>query len=283
MTKKFVVVSILIFTLCAVSTLFALRPRPKKVRDVETIAVIEKLKHKTSMALAELRAYRDEPFHAPMLAPPVAKPVIEKHMERKPATHAEQGYFQKASQREWKIRTDGREWIRTLSDGRWRPSKESERSSPRAMSDSFVKKFAWDLFGVKPDSVVFVKQDSTDRTRIAYQQYVDGYPVYGAGLVVYVEDGYVSRVQNDLSSLPVEEKVQSFEEREAMKDVKALLPGANMDHQERVVLYPLFNQLVLAQEFIVTAPDHGGKPSPYRVVYGLSEKAVLKKIPMHIQ
>ncbi len=196
------------------------------------------------------------------------------------------GYLQSASIRSWDLkRGDFSNAIRTLSGG----ALESKAIVPREAADQFVKFYARGLFGVEPERIQFNREEDTDRTRIIYDQVVDGTPVYGGSLTLFFEGGALTRVQNDLAPYEIDESsrpspvAQAFTKyrdvQSSMFDVALQEPASN-----RMVLFPNGRSLVYAYEFVTSESDKGDSGAKsYRVVFDANDSFIIQRRPSAIR
>jgi hypothetical protein len=156
-----------------------------------------------------------------------------------PSETAALGELQSNSKRAWNLkRDDFSNRIRTLSGGEL----ESKTLVARQAGDDFVRAYSQGLFGVDPARVRFNREEVTDRTRLVYDQVVDGIAVYGASLTLFIENGSLTRVQNDLAPLEVDSTSNRSRVEDAFSTYRSVQSAAYdvrlQDHSaNRVVLY----------------------------------------------
>ncbi len=205
---------------------------------------------------------------------------------RKPSTDGPEteaaalGYLQSRSKKAWDFkRDDFKQTIRTLKNGQL----ATDSLQPRDAGDAFVKFYAKGLFGVDPARVKFDREEVTDRTRLIYNEVVDGTPVYGASLSLFFENGQLTRVQNDLAqgeldpsskSVPVQQAFDSYETLRGGGDIALQSNAAN-----RTVLYANGRTLIYAYELVTK--EEGGKG--FHVLYDQSNQFVIQRRPSAIQ
>lgn len=89
--------------------------------------------------------------------------------------------------------------LRTLEGG----SLEAPSAGGEAVlvqnAQAFVERYASDLFGVTPENLHFDKIVELDRSKVIFEQHLDGRRVLGATLALIYEGGALVRVQNDLA------------------------------------------------------------------------------------
>lgn len=191
------------------------------------------------------------------------------------------GYLQSTSKRSWDLkRDDFSNQIRTLSGGEL----ESKSIVPREAADQFVKFYSRGLFGVDPAQVTFNREEVTDRTRLIYDQIVDGTPVYGGTLTLFFENGSLTRVQNDLAPYDVDSGSAPSPLSQAFSSYKAVQSSMYdvtlQDHaSNRVVLYPNGRSLVYAYEFVTREADKGSSAAAksYHVLYDAADSFVIQR------
>ena len=183
------------------------------------------------------------------------------------------------SRHHWDLRRDnfsGR--IRTLFSGQL----ELKRAAVREAGDDFVKTYSQDLFGVDPSRVMFSREEVTDRTRLIYDQIIDGVPVYGATLSLFFENGSLTRIQNDLAPFGVEanskpsllsDAFASYRETQSgLYDVKLQDSSSN-----RVVLYPNGRTLVYVSEFVTNERNQNAEAENFHVLFNEGEKFIIQR------
>jgi hypothetical protein len=191
------------------------------------------------------------------------------------------GYLQSASKRSWDLkRADFSNQIRTLSGGEL----ESESIVPREAGDRFVRFYSRGLFGVDPERMIFNREEVTDRTRLIYDQVVDGIPVYGGTLTLFFENGALTRVQNDLASYDIDSSSRPSPLSQAFSSYKSVQSSrydvSLQDHaSNRVVLYPNGHSLVYAYEFVTKEADKGSSEpaKSYHVLYDAADSFVIQR------
>ena len=198
--------------------------------------------------------------------------------------------LQSTSKVRWDVRHDDvTRSIRTLALGRRAMSvrdgssaNEADGNNARKAADQFVAEFSQPLFGVAKDQLLFTETVVSDRTRVTYRQVVAGTEVYGATLNLFYEDGELTRVQNDLSSLriasakPAAGLSQAFDAYRRL-DV-SVTSELNTATSSRVVLYPSSRSLVYAYEFSVREVSPGsGEASASRVLYNTEDGTLIRR------
>ena len=189
------------------------------------------------------------------------------------------GYLQSSSSQAWTVKRDYfSPTIRTLSEG---SLANSANATPREAADAFVKFYAKGLFGVEAERVKFNREEITDRTRLIYDQVVDGVPVYGGSLSLFFENGALTRVQNDLAvgeieesskSIPVETAFEAYKSQ-TQRDSTLLSNQAN-----RTVLYPTGHSLIYISEFLTMEESKS-----FHVLYDPYSQFVIQRRPSAIQ
>jgi hypothetical protein len=223
-----------------------------------------------------------------------------RNLDSSPAPTTEAGalaLLQSQSESAWDLRRgDFTDQIRTLIHGQL---KTGEGASPRSAADAFVKTYSQALFGVDPNHVQFDREEVTDRTRVTYQEVVNGVPVYGATLNLFFENGALSRVQNDMavgepasSSAPTNFTIkQAFEQYKAARENEADVTFAK-EGQARTLLYPAGHSLVYAYEFSTNEVSKPGsaagssgdlKSDSFRVIYDAENPHIIKRASTRIQ
>jgi hypothetical protein len=191
--------------------------------------------------------------------------------------------FQAESTRAWTVRRSGiKNAIKTLARGLWTSGNSGDY---RTLAQTFVHDYSDALLGIPSDEVSFVREEVTDRTKIVYEQNVNGTPVYGGSLVLFFENGGLTRVQNDLFAKEVSASAAptGFGYEQALERMNSgdgarysLLSG----FQPRTVLYPGPTSLVYAYEFSVR--DSADQKS-YRILYDAEAQTLIKKTPTQVR
>lgn len=191
--------------------------------------------------------------------------------------------FQEESTRPWTVRRAGtNEAIKTLVRGSW---SSGNGSDPRGSATAFVHDYSESLLGVPAEQVRFSKEETTDRTKIVYEQVVDDTRVYGSTLTLFFEDGGMTRVQNDLipKSPVLATAPTDFTPAQAFADFNAS-EGSGFENlsadSTKTVLFPGPTSLVYSYDFNVRETATG---KTYRVLYDAEARALIKKLPTQLQ
>jgi hypothetical protein len=193
--------------------------------------------------------------------------------------------LQSSSREAWDLRRDDfSKTIRTLVHGEL-----AADGTPRLSADDFVKTYSQALFGVDPGRLQFQTEEVTDRTRLIYQEMIDGIPVYGGTLTLFYENGALTRVQNDLQPGEIEDGSTDFTVAQAFDRYKSfhsdrfdieLKPNTAM----RTILYPNGKTFVYAYEFVTNEAAKGAANArSYRVIYDADNRFVIDRRPTAIQ
>lgn len=191
--------------------------------------------------------------------------------------------FQAESVRPWTVRRTGSaNGIKTLVRGLWTSGNASDSM---ASAEAFVHDYSESLLGVPADEVKFLRQEETDRTKIVYEQNVNGVPVYGGTLVLFFENGGMSRVQSDLfaKSPTLSRAPADFDSNQAFAKFNSEEGSTyvNLSNEKaRTILYPGPTALVYAYE--ISVRDTTTRKT-YRVLYNAEDRALIKKFPSQIQ
>ncbi len=197
--------------------------------------------------------------------------------------------LQSQSSTAWDVRrADFSEQIRTLVHGQW---KTKDELTTRTSADEFVKTYSQALFGVDSDRVQFDREEVTDRTRVTYQEVVNGIPVYGSTLNLFFENGALTRLQNDMaageptssSALINLTLAQAFENYKTARGGGVEISFAK-DIKSRPIFYPSGHSLVYAYEFSTNEVSKASSNSEsFRVIYDAEVPHIIKRISSHIQ
>lgn len=195
--------------------------------------------------------------------------------------------LQSESRQGWDLRrADFSEQIRTLVHGQWQAP---GAGTPREASDSFIKTYSQALFGIDPARVHFDREEVTDRTRMTYQEVVNGTPVYGSTINLFFDNGTLTRVQNDMAvgEPTLTESPKDFSLAQAFERYKsssgdqsgAAAISFAKDIPTRTILYPSGHSLIYAYEFSTNETASGDS---FRVIYDAENPHVIKRRSTHI-
>ena len=190
--------------------------------------------------------------------------------------------LQAESVRPWTARRSGfGNGIKTLVRGLWTTGNGSDI---QGSATAFVHDYSESLFGVPAEQVRYAKSETTDRTKVVYDQFVNDMRVYGSTLTLFFEDGGLSRVQNDLvAKTPTRnEPPTGFTAADAFAQFNARESSAYtlMSRAPDTVLFPGPTSLVYAYDFSVRENQTG---KTYRVLYDAEAQALIKKLPTQVQ
>lgn len=210
--------------------------------------------------------------------PPVEAAALHETSDREAATLLQ---FENESRAPWIARREGlANRLRTLARGAW-----------DASAESFVQRFAKDLFGVLPTNLNRLEDSVTDRTRITYQQVIYGTPVYGGTLSLFYEGQSLTRVQNDLVSMEPRFSAApgNFSATDAFDRYKVAQTDVDVTFKtsagHQTVLYPGPSHLVYAYQFSVIETQRGDPSAAksFWVLYDAEDQRLIKKTPTEIQ
>lgn len=227
-----------------------------------------------------------------------ASPVHERVQTKTKSTSADQdaalATLESLSAKPWTVRRDLSEnRIRTLARGE---TALHEGETPSQAADSFVAHFAKALFGVDPENLFMTKTETTDRTRIVYQENFEGVPVYGATLTLFYENGALSRVQSDLASseapspnTPRLSQAEAFSAYQrargdssiVLKSGKPILfaqaspMSASGSSSDQTFAY--------AYQFVTLENADGGRQATYTVLFDAETPHVIKRTSSEVQ
>lgn len=137
----------------------------------------------------------DERSNESVSPPPVSAPGDRKNEKRDQAL----ARLQSVSKQIWQPVFDhGSGRLRTLESGSLEILANDGNAGLVQIAQGFVERFAPDLFNVKPENLHFDKIVEMDRSKVIFEQYLDGRRVLGATLALIYESGALVRVQSDL-------------------------------------------------------------------------------------
>ncbi len=109
--------------------------------------------------------------------------------------------LQDESQQKWKPVFDAQSGrLRTLESGRFEVPVNDGSAGLVDIAQKFLQTHSLGLFGVAPEGLRFDKIVDSERSKVVFEQYVDGRRVLGASLALVFENGALVRVQSDLVS-----------------------------------------------------------------------------------
>lgn len=199
--------------------------------------------------------------------------------------------LQQISNRPWDIRRDSfTDAVRTLESGQL----------PRTTPEQFISEFSQSLFGVPSDHLIESKREVTERTKVVYEQKINGLTVYGGTLTLFFEGDALTRVQNDLASnekLNAPPRTMSpgeivrFLDNSARQAAQArgesTLPNVSSyksaPAQAEMMLYPGSNSLVHVYKIAIQESRKGQRPKAFYAIVNAEDLRIIAKKPFHLQ
>ncbi len=175
--------------------------------------------------------------------------------------------FQSVSVEIWQINRDlEQKLVRTLSGGKWRPL----RSHPADAAQEFLDQYGEKFFGVSSDNLHLAQVVHEDRDKVIFKERINGYPVYGADIVMFFQDGLLTRVQNNLLAVTGSEIL-----RLKINDQVSAQIAADPSHGELVLVPASQNVLRLAYQYYVTVKEP--ETHSYEILMDTERASVISK------
>lgn len=199
--------------------------------------------------------------------------------------------LQQISNKPWDIRRDSfSDSVRTLESGHL----------PRTTPEQFISEFSQSLFGVPSEHLIESKREVTERTKVVYEQKINGLKVYGGTLTLFFEGDALTRVQNDLASnekLNAPPRTMSASEIVRFLDNSArqasqargekILPTVtsykSAPAEAEMMLYPGSNSLVHVYKIAVQESRKGQRPKAFYAIVNAEDLRIIAKKPFHMQ
>lgn len=199
--------------------------------------------------------------------------------------------LQQISNKPWDIRRDTfTDSVRTLESGHL----------PRTTPEQFIAEYSQSLFGVPSEHLIESKREVTERTKVVYEQKINGLKVYGGTLTLFFEGDALTRVQNDLASnekLNAPPRTMSATEivrfldssaRQAAqargeKTIPSVSTYKSAPAQAEMMLYPGSNSLVHVYKIAIQENRKGQRPKAFYAIVNAEDLRLIAKKPFHMQ